>query len=333
MMAYGRKWAFVFVAVAFLFSMGEGGVLKLGFYDEVCPLAEDIVYNVVKRHIPLAPSLAAPLIRMHFHDCFVRGCDGSVLLNSTKDNKAEKEAIPNQSLRGFSLIDEAKALLEQHCPGVVSCADILALIARDAVFVAHGGPYWNVPTGRRDGLISHESEALANIPGPTFNFSQLIKSFSSKGLDIKDLVYLSGAHTIGIATCGPNTFSKRLYNFSGRGDSDVDPSMDKYYVDNLKKYKCKSPKDNTTIVEMDPGSHRTFDISYYKLLNKRRGLFQSDAALLTDATSRYYIDQLIEGSIDNFFAGFAESVEKMGQVGVLTGSAGEIRHHCAFVNY
>ncbi|XP_070037425.1 peroxidase 3-like [Nicotiana tomentosiformis] len=76
-------------------------------------------------------------------------------------------------------------------PGVVSCADIVALVSRDSVVVT-GGRFWNVPTGRRDGRISNTSEALANIPPPTSNFSSLKTSFASKDLDLKDLVLLSG---------------------------------------------------------------------------------------------------------------------------------------------
>ncbi|KAL8167575.1 hypothetical protein V2J09_009074 [Rumex salicifolius] len=306
---------------------GASAQLKEGFYESSCPGAETIVRDYVGLHIPHAPSLAAALIRLHFHDCFVRGCDASVLVNSTSSNQAEKSAAPNLSLRGFSFIDAVKSLLEARCPGIVSCADTLALVARDAV-VAIGGPSWSVPTGRRDGTVSKASEALANIPPPTSNFTSLVQIFANKSLDIKDLLLLSGAHTIGVAHC--SSFSKRLYNFTGKGDED--PALDSEYAANLKSRKCKVANDNTTIVEMDPGSFRTFDLGYYKLLLKRRGLFQSDAALTTTSATKAYITQLVNGPPASFFAEFAKSMVKMGQVEVLTGSSGEILKNCAVVN-
>ncbi|KAJ4976783.1 hypothetical protein NE237_001889 [Protea cynaroides] len=283
--------------------------------------------NYVKEHIPNAPSLAAALLRMHFHDCFVEGCDASVLLNSTLNNQAEKSGIPNLTLRGFTFIDGVKSLLEKECPGVVSCADIVALVARDAVSTI-GGPTWEVPTGRRDGLISNATETLTNIPAPTNNFTTLVSKFANKGLDVKDLVLLSGAHTIGISHCN-QSFAARLYNFTGHGDED--PSLDKEYAVDLKG-KCKTPLDNTTIFEMDPGSFRTFDLSYYKLLLKRRGLFVSDAALITNSFSKSEIIQLAQGSLYNFYEEFGKSMVKMGMVGVKTGSSGEIRKNCAVLN-
>ncbi|KAG6768648.1 hypothetical protein POTOM_027575 [Populus tomentosa] len=237
--------------------------LQLGFYSSSCPNAERIVQDYVNRHIHNAPSLAAAIIRMHFHDCFVRG-----------------------------------------------------------------GPFWRVPTGRRDGTISRSSEALNNIPPPTSNFTNLQRLFANQGLDLKDLVLLSGAHTIGVAHC--SSFSNRLYNFTGVGDQD--PALDSEYAANLKARKCRSLNDNTTIVEMDPGSFRTFDLSYYSLLLKRRGLFQSDSALTTNSATLSFVNQLLQGPRQNFFGEFANSMEKMGRVNVKTGTTGEIRKHCAFVN-
>lgn len=62
----------------------------------------------------------------------LQGCEGSVLLNSSTQ-QAEKDAFPNLSLRGYQVIDRVKSALEKACPGVVSCSDILALVARDVV--------------------------------------------------------------------------------------------------------------------------------------------------------------------------------------------------------
>ncbi|XP_021804323.1 peroxidase 27-like [Prunus avium] len=303
----------------------NGQKLNVGFYHKTCPNIEAIVAKTTQQYISRAPTLAAPLLRMHFHDCFVRGCDGSVLLNSTASNSAEKDAFPNQSLRGFHVIDAVKSAVEKKCPGVVSCADILALVARDAVRMLHGS-FWEVPTGRRDGRVSVNSEALRGLPAPFANITQLKATFASKGLSVKDLVVLSGGHTIGTSHCGP--FSNRLYNFTGKGDTD--PKLDKNYIAQLKT-KCK-PGDIKTLVEMDPGSFKLFDEDYYTLVNKRRGLFQSDSALLDDPETRAYVIQQATSHGATFLKDFGASMVNMGNIGVLTGNSGEIRKQCAFVN-
>ena len=65
--------------------------------------------------------------------CMLQGCDASVLLDSTTNTTAEKDASPNLSLSGYDVIDDIKARLEEECPEIVSCADILTLAARGAV--------------------------------------------------------------------------------------------------------------------------------------------------------------------------------------------------------
>ncbi|XP_020211740.1 peroxidase 3 [Cajanus cajan] len=313
------------VALLCFLGVCQGGNLRKKFYQDSCPQAEDIIKNKTQQHVSANPDLPAKLLRMHFHDCFVRGCDGSVLLNSTANNTAEKDAIPNLTLAGFDVIDDIKSAVEAKCPKTVSCADILTLATRDAVSVQFNKPMWEVLTGRRDCTVSKSSEALANIPAPFFNFTQLKQSFASKGLTLHDLVVLSGAHTIGIGHC--NAFSSRLYNFTGKGDQD--PSLNSTYAAFLKT-KCQSLSDTTTTVEMDPGSSKTFDNDYYPNLLQKKGLFQSDAALLTQDQSAGIAAELVDEA--KFFTEFAQSMKRLGAIEVLTGSAGEIRNKCSVVN-
>ncbi|XP_072976498.1 peroxidase 24-like [Typha angustifolia] len=307
------------------FSKGQAG-LQMHFYKKSCPNAEQIVQNIVWKHVAGNPELAAKFLRMFFHDCFVRGCDASILLDSTANNTAEKGAVPNGSLAGFEVIDEIKTAVEEACPEIVSCADMIALAARDSVSFQFKKPLWEVQTGRRDGSISRASEANVDIPSPFSNFTTLAKQFASKSLSVKDLVVLSGAHTIGIGHC--NLFSNRLYNFTGKGDQD--PSLNPTYAAFLKT-KCTSLSDTTTTVPMDPGSSTSFDNHYYVNLRENKGLFTSDAQLLTNGRSANVVDKLV-GSGGNFFNAFKNSIKRMGHADVLTGGAGEVRKNCRVVN-
>ena len=185
----------VLVQVAAGLLAGPGGVaaLSMDYYSMSCPFAEMMVRSVVYDALTKDPTLAGSLLRLHFHDCFVQGCDASVLIDSTDGNTAEKDAQANKSLRGFEVIDRIKEVLESQCPGVVSCADILALAARDAVLLAWG-PYYGVPLGRRDGTRSLDSDTFTALPPPFFNTTSLIKLFGSHGFTVQDLVALSGGH-------------------------------------------------------------------------------------------------------------------------------------------
>ena len=84
---------------------------------------------------------------------------------------------------------------------------------------------------------------------------------------------------------------------------------------------------------MDPGSFTTFDDDYYTVVAERRGLFQSDAALLNDMETSSYLKLQVATNGKTFAQDFANSMVKMGYIGILTGNQGEIRKRCAFVNY
>lgn len=102
------------------------------------------------------------------------------------------------------------------------------------------------------------------------------------------------------------------------------------YVAILKK-KCP-PGDLNTIVEMDPGSFRTFDTHYYSGVSRRKGLFSSDGALLTDSTTLAYVQAQGLPQSSTFLTDFGQSMVNMGKIGVLTGTSGSIRKQCAIIN-
>ncbi|GFZ01726.1 peroxidase superfamily protein [Actinidia rufa] len=143
--------------------------LSTNFYSTTCPNLLSTVKPVVESAVSKEKRMGASLLRLHFHDCFVNGCDGSILLDDTSSFTGEKTAGPNNnSVRGYSVIDDIKSKVEAACPGVVSCADIVAI----RCFL--GGLSWEVKLGRRDSKTASFSDANSGLPGPDSNLSDLI---------------------------------------------------------------------------------------------------------------------------------------------------------------
>ncbi|KAH9622753.1 hypothetical protein KSS87_008643, partial [Heliosperma pusillum] len=288
---------------------------------------EGIVRSTVQSYFSSDPTIAPGLLRLHFHDCFVQGCDGSVLILGLS---AERTSLSNTGLRGFEVIDDAKEQLESICPGVVSCADILALAARDAV-VLTGGPSWRVPLGRRDGRVSSALDASKSLPSPLESIAVQSQKFADKGLDDHDLVTLLGAHTIGQTDC--RFFQYRIYNFTATGNAD--PSINQAFVSQLQTL-CPKNSNGLNKVALDKDTPSNFDVNFFKNIRDGYGVLESDQRLLGDDTTRSIVLNYA-GNIRGLFGvrfsfDFPKAMIKMSNIDVKTGYDGEIRYICSKFN-
>lgn len=291
------------------------------FYDDSCPDVADIVRGVVQEALETDDRAGARLIRLHFHDCFVDGCDGSVLLVNQTGIVSELGAPGNANITGFNIVDDIKAAVEDACPGVVSCADILAIASVQAVSLA-GGPCWEVQLGRRDSRSANLQGAIDGLPSPFENLQQLKAKFDKVNLDSTDLVALSGAHTFGRSRC--RFFDRRL------NISNPDRTLDASYSNQLRGV-CRNSRD--TFVNLDPTTPDDFDNNYYTNLQSNFGLLGSDQVLFSTAgQDTVDIVNIFAANQQQFFDSFGQSMINMGNVRPLTGNKGEIRSTCRRLN-
>ncbi|KAH6556540.1 hypothetical protein KP509_1Z172700 [Ceratopteris richardii] len=252
----------------------DGSPLQFHFYDKSCPNVEKIVRQVVSSAVASEARMAGSLLRLHFHNCFVQGCDGSLLL---------------ESIAG--VVDAIKAALEQECPGIVSCADILALAARDSVAVS-GGPSYPVQLGRRDSLTANRELANKNLPGFNFNVTDLVAAFANVGLSARDM-----------ARC--NTFAARLTPILRIPQLSVHPTV-----------LCSSSNAQQARLAMPCN----------------RGLLHSDQVLYSTPGATRDLVNLYAQSNSAFAKDFSVGMLKMGSITPLTGSEGQVRNQCGYVN-
>lgn len=320
-----RGYLLLLMVLIFTTGRGEGQLVE-NFYSSSCPNVEGIVRQAVSTKFSQTFTTIPATLRLFFHDCFVTGCDASTMVSSPNGD-AEKDAPDNLSLAGdgFDTVVKAKEAVDKVCPQVVSCADILALAARDVVVLA-GGPSFNVELGRRDGMVSKASLVKGNLPEPEFTLSQLNAMFARNNLSQIDMIALSGAHTLGFSHC--NRFANRLYSFSS--SSPVDPSLNADYAQQLMKA-CPKDVDPSIAIDMDPETPRTFDNVYYQNLVSGKGLFTSDEVLFSDPASQPTVNDFAKSSGD-FSGAFATAMRKLGRVGVKTGRQGSIRTDCTVIS-
>ncbi|KAJ4720891.1 Peroxidase [Melia azedarach] len=266
----------IVLLIAFL-SRVSNAQLNPAFYAETCSNVSNIVRRVVGQARQNDSRIGAKILRLHFHDCFVNGCDASLLLDdSVEDNiESEKSAFPNLSTAGYEVVDDIKTALEDECPGVVSCADILA-IASQILVSLDGGPTWQVQLGRRDSRIANKNGTTA-LPLANATLDELKQKFLDQGLDnTTDLVALSGAHTFGRARCV--TFSHRLSNFTPEGNPD--PSLNTTFLGTLTQ-RCFVNGNDSTLNDLDLTTPDVFDNNYYINLRNSHGLLRTDQELFS----------------------------------------------------
>ncbi|KAI0525078.1 hypothetical protein KFK09_004468 [Dendrobium nobile] len=305
--------------------------LRQNYYANICPNVESIVRNAVTAKLQQTTVTVPGTLRLFFHDCFVNGCDASVIVASTASNTAEKDNSINLSLAGdgFDTVIKAKAAVDavEQCRNKVSCADILAMAARDVISLS-GGPSYAVELGRLDGLSSTSASVDGKLPLPTFNLNQLTAIFAANGISQTDMIALSAAHTVGFSHC--DKFSNRIYDFEGKAGS-IDPSLNRTYATQL-QIQCPRNVDPNIAVPLDPISPRVFDNQYYLNLQQRMGLLSSDQVLAEDTRSRPTVNNWATNSVA-FNQAFVAAITNLGRVGVKTKpSEGNIRRDCAVLN-
>ncbi|CAM0909634.1 unnamed protein product [Alopecurus aequalis] len=309
------RTSFLAVVQLVLVSPFAGAQLRTGYYASICPNLETIIRSSVKQSMAQSQISGPAALRLFFHDCAVRGCDASIMLvNPNGDDEWHNPDDQSLKQQGFQTILDAKTAVDSdpQCRYKVSCADILALAARESV-AQSGGPNYQVELGRYDGRVSTKSSVV--LPHVDFNLDKLNAFFSTLGLSQTDMIALSGGHTLGAADC--TFFQSRI---------GTDTTMDSGFAAQLQGT-CAGQ----SAAFLDGVTPSGFDNSYYKNLQAGRGLLGSDQVLYTDQRSRGTVNYYASNQA-TFFYDFANAMTKLGRVGVKTAANGEIRRDCRYTN-
>ncbi|KAG6604435.1 Peroxidase 21, partial [Cucurbita argyrosperma subsp. sororia] len=322
----GSKFAFLLLFVLLFSNSGKSQQLIVNYYNETCPRAEDIikqqVFSLYKKH----GNSAISWIRNLFHDCMVKSCDASLLLEIKEEEGgivSEMKSSRSFGIRNLKYVNKIKQLLENECPDTVSCADIMALAARDAI-VLIGGLEMEMKTGRRDSRECYEGVVEDFIPNHNDSLSLVLSRFQDIGIDAQATVALLGAHSVGRVHCV--NLVNRLY-------PTVDPTLDPDHGEYLKR-RCPSPNPDPKAVlyaRNDLQTPMVLDNNYYKNVLGQKALLLVDQQLGSSPITLPYVQQMASNNT-YFLAQFARAVLLLSENAPLTDEEGEIRKDCRRVN-
>ncbi|KAB2097141.1 hypothetical protein ES319_A01G150800v1 [Gossypium barbadense] len=275
--------------------------LSADYYNKPCPKFQNIMQTILAEKQLSAPTTAAATLRVFFHDCFVNGCDSSMLIASNAFNKSERDANVNLSVAG----------------------DAFDLITPRDLVVMVGGPFYEVVLGRKDSRKSNLSIVDKNLPKALTPMNELLSLFSSKGFSADEMVALVGAHTIGFSHC--KEFANRIFNFSKT--SEFDPAYNPVFAQGLRKLCANYTKSPAMSAFNDVHTPGKFDNMYYKNLQNGLGLLSSDQEMVTDNRTKPFVDRFAANETA-FFDMFARSMEKLSVYKVKENNDGDVRRRC-----
>ncbi|KAL6634446.1 hypothetical protein ACP70R_027117 [Stipagrostis hirtigluma subsp. patula] len=302
------------------------------------------VENAIRHNARIGPAL----VRLLFHDCWVNGCDGSVLLDETPTDgtNTEKKAANNIGLAGFELIDTIK----RNVGDDVSCADIVVFAARDATSILSGGKItYPVAGGRMDGVVSSAAIADANLPESNFDFDQLRENFAAprrgRNFTVDELVALTGAHAIGVSHL--SSYADRLTRKTPADEIDSsyraalnrrtppallkqgkNPTVLNNVRDEADAFQ-KEARYDAAAMGVNP-TRQVLDNSFYHNTLVNKVLFESDWVLLTDDVANSKLQEYRDNP-DKWRSDFADAMAKLSNQPAL-GKKLEIRKNCRFTN-
>ncbi|CAA6672509.1 unnamed protein product [Spirodela intermedia] len=290
-------------------AMAEGK-LAVDYYAASCPRAAEIVSETVVSKQIASPTTAAGTLRVFFHDCFLDGCDGSVLVSSTAFHRAERDADINLSLPGdaFDLVVRAKTAVELACPAS-SPAPTSSPSPPATSSPCSAAPSSRPPRPQGQPRLPCRPRRRAPPPRQRHRLPahRAIRAARLLGAGARRAVRRAHRRVCALqgvrSTGGPGRWR--------RADAAAEPR----YAEAVRRACADYRSRPTVAVFNDVMTPNKFDNVYFQNLRRGMGLTRPFVEL-------YAADEGV------FFRDFARAIEKLSVYGVKTGGQGEVRRRC-----